>query len=287
MALRAKQPEQIVKRLKCLIFGPAGIGKTTACLQFPKSYVIDCERGTENYPNLIKNSGSAVFQTTDIQEAHAEIKSLLTEKHDYLTLVIDPITGIWGDLLEQSERKVGSEFGRHYNESGKVIRKINNLIHRLDMNVLMTAHQKTEYGPGLVKVGDTFDSWKKYDYFFDVVLQLSKQGEKRMAEVKKQRVEPGSTGLPNEFEFSYENFTKYIGKDVLEGEAKPEILAPADKVTRAKSLVEILKIDEDTLDRWFAKSNSSSLEEMTEKQIDAVIDHCEKLVSKIGTKKGE
>src|SRR5215216_283410 len=88
--LRARKPDAVTKRLKLFMFGPAGVGKTTAAIQFPNSYVIDCERGTENYDKLITDSGSAVFQTTDIQEVIAEVKSLLTEKHNYRTLVIDP-----------------------------------------------------------------------------------------------------------------------------------------------------------------------------------------------------
>src|ERR1700757_788192 len=101
MALRAKPPEAVTKRLKLFMFGPAGVGKTTAAIQFPKSYVIDCERGTENYDKLITGSGSVVFQTTDIHDVIAEVKSLLTEKHDFRTLVIDPITPVYNDLLDK------------------------------------------------------------------------------------------------------------------------------------------------------------------------------------------
>ena len=41
--LRARKPEAVVKRLKMFMFGPAGVGKTTAAIQFPKSYIIDGE----------------------------------------------------------------------------------------------------------------------------------------------------------------------------------------------------------------------------------------------------
>src|SRR6187551_3051759 len=108
--LRARKPESVNKRLKMFMFGPAGVGKTTAACQFPDSYIIDCEKGTENYDKLITASKSAVFQTTDIQELLAEVKSLLTEKHDYRTLVIDPITTVYNDLLEKSEAQVGTDF---------------------------------------------------------------------------------------------------------------------------------------------------------------------------------
>src|SRR5438128_1885251 len=83
--LRARKPEAVTKRLKMFMFGPAGVGKTTAAIQFPNSYIIDGERGTENYDKLITQSGSAVFQTTDIHEVVSEVKTLLTEKHEYRT----------------------------------------------------------------------------------------------------------------------------------------------------------------------------------------------------------
>src|SRR5436853_7089760 len=108
--LRARKPEAVTKRLKLFMFGPAGVGKTTAAIQFPNSYIIDCERGAENYDKLITASGSVVYQTTDINEVVAEVKSLLTEKHDFRTLVIDPITPIYNDLLDKSESRVGADF---------------------------------------------------------------------------------------------------------------------------------------------------------------------------------
>ena len=66
--LRARKPEAVVKRLKLFMFGPAGVGKTTAAIQFPNSYIIDCERGCENYEKLINASNSVVYQTTDIHD---------------------------------------------------------------------------------------------------------------------------------------------------------------------------------------------------------------------------
>src|SRR5215208_354331 len=114
MPLRARKPEAVTKRLKLFMFGPAGVGKTTAAIQFPNSYIVDCERGVENYDKLVNASGSVVFQTTDIHEVVAEVKSLLTERHEFRTLVIDPITPVYNDLLEKCEQQVGADFGRHY-----------------------------------------------------------------------------------------------------------------------------------------------------------------------------
>jgi hypothetical protein len=159
--LRARKPEAVNKRLKLFMYGPAGVGKTTAAIQFPNSYVIDCERGAENYDKLITQSGSAVFQTNDINEVIAEVKSLLTAKHDYRTLVIDRSRRSTTTCSRKSELKVGSDFGRHYGAANKEMKRLANLILALDMNVVVTAHAKKEYGDNLKVLGQTFDGWRQ------------------------------------------------------------------------------------------------------------------------------
>jgi len=258
--LRAKKPEAVTKRLKLFMFGPAGVGKTTAAIQFPNSYIIDCERGTENYDKLIQASGSAVFQTTDIQEVVQEVKSLLTEKHEYRTLVIDPITTIYNDLLDKCETQVGSDFGRHYGAANKVMKRLANLIMALDMNVVVTAHAKAEYGHNLAKVGYTFDGWRNLDYFFDLVVELGKKGKKRFAKVVKTRLEQ----FPDEdvFEWNYDSIKKRYDVAVLEKEAAQLKLATPEQVREIKELLTIVRLPDGTVDKWFAKAGVDLWEDM-------------------------
>jgi hypothetical protein len=253
MALRAKPPEAVVKRLKLFMFGVPGVGKTTAATQFPKSYIIDCERGAENYDKLIKASGSVLFQTTDAEEIIVELRSLLSEKHDYRTLVIDPITPVYSDLLEKSEVKVGSEFGRHYGEANKTMKRMMNLIMSLDMNVVVTAHAKTEYGENLVKLGYTFDGWKQLDYWFDLVIFLKKTAKRRIAKVVKTRIE----SFPDEstFDWSYQAICERYGVDVLEREARVITLASPAQVSELKRLMELVKLPEGTATKWLSKAS--------------------------------
>src|SRR5918997_4917547 len=227
MALRAKKPEAVTKRLKLFMFGPAGVGKTTAAIQFPNSYIIDAERGAENYDKLIGESGSVIFQTNDMTDVIQEVKSLLTERHDFRTLVIDPITPIYNDLLEKCEAKVGSDFGRHYGAANKEMKRLANLIMSLDMNVVVTAHAKTEYGQNLAKLGYTFDGWRQLDYWFDLVVELGKKGKKRFAKVVKTRVET----FPDEdvFEWSYDSIKKRYDVAMLEKEANAVRLATPEQ----------------------------------------------------------
>ena len=268
--LRARTPEAVQKRLKLFMYGPAGVGKTTAAIQFPNSYIIDCEKGAENYDKLITASGSAVFQTTDMHEVIAEVKSLLTEKHDYRTLVIDPITTVYNDLLEKCELKVGTDFGRHYGEANKVMKRLANLIMALDMNVVVTAHSKKEYGDNLKVLGHTFDGWRQLDYWFDLVIELGKKGKKRFAKVTKTRVD----SFPDEdvFEWSYDAVKKRYDIAVLEKPATQVALASPQQVAQIKELLNIVRLPEGTTDKWLAKAGVDVWEDMSTETIQKCIE---------------
>jgi hypothetical protein len=260
MALRARKPEAVTKRLKLFMFGPAGVGKTTAAIQFPNSYIIDCEKGTENYDKLVSASGSVVFQTTDINEVLQEVKSLLTEKHEYRTLVMDPITTIYNDLLEKCEHKVGTDFGRHYGEANKTMKRLANLIMALDMNVVITAHAKAEYGQNFSKIGYTFDGWKQLDYWFDLVVELGKKGKKRFAKIVKTRLEQ----FPDEdvFEWSYDSIKKRYDVAILERDAAPVSLSNPDQIREIKDLLALVRLPEGTTEKWFNKAGVDNWEDM-------------------------
>jgi len=261
----------VVKRLKLFMFGPAGVGKTTAAIQFPNSYIIDCERGAENYDKLITNSGSSVFQTNDINEVVAEVKSLLTQKHDFRTLVIDPITPVYNDLLEKCELKVGTDFGRHYGEANKHMKRLANLILALDMNVIVTAHAKTEYGDNLRKLGYTFDGWRQLDYLFDLVVELGKKGRKRFGKVVKTRIDT----FPDEevFEWSYDAIKQRYDAHTLEKEAEAVQLASEPQLRELKELLSVVRLPEGTTDKWLSKAGVDTWEDMPADVIAKCIDY--------------
>jgi hypothetical protein len=274
--LRAKKPGAVTKRLKLFLYGPAGVDKTTAAIQFPNSYIIDCEKGAENYDRTIAQSGSVLFQTTDINELIQEVKALLTEKHDYRTLVIDPITTIYNDLLEKCEQQVGSEWGRHYAAANKTMKRLANLIMALDMNVVVTAHAKREYSQnsgGLAVIGQTFDGWKQLDYWFDLVMELGKhkKDKRRFAKVVKTRLEQ----FPDEqtFEWSYDAIKKRYDVSQLEREATAVRLATPEQLAEIHSLLAIVRLPDGTVDKWLAKAGVDNWEDMPQEMLQKCIDY--------------
>src|SRR3990167_357124 len=190
--LKAIKPRPVEKRLKLLVYGPPGVGKTIAALQFPNSYIIDTEKGSDFYFEIIKKNGSVLFQSVNPDEIREEIKELLTTKHEYKTLLIDPITQVYNAIQEKWTRifekntnsKAGEiqDFGMRY--WGKVkseMKSMQRMILALDMNVIITSHQKDVYGANFSKIGTTFDSMRGDDYLFDLIFQIEKIGEKRIA----------------------------------------------------------------------------------------------------------
>jgi len=278
MVLRAKKPAAIEQRLKCLFYGCAGVGKTMAAIAFPKPYIIDTE-GSTNKPQYVKQIekvDGAVLMTVDFDEMINEVRELLTTKHDYKTLVIDSLTLLYNDLLEKAERKVGTDFGRHYGEANKRMKQLLNLLFRLDMNVIITSHSKNEYGQNLAVLGQTFDCYKKLDYLFDLVFEIQKRGKDRIGIIKKSRIE----GFPDteSFTFSYDEIAKRYGKDILERDAQPQEIATDEQIKEIVRLIDLIKIPDETWQKWLDKANSDSWREMPKDSIQKCIDH---LTSKV------
>lgn len=288
MPLRAKKPETVEKRLKMLVYGPAGIGKTTAAIQFPNSYLLDLERGAENYAETIKQSGSVIFSTTNPDDVKQEIKALLTEKHPYKTLIIDPITVLYAGLQDKWNRifeKYATnekqaelqDFGfRYWARVKSEYKSIMRMLTALDCNIICTSHQKDIYGSGMQRIGVGPDSMKGDEYVFDLVFQLDTIGGKRIARTIKERAPIGQNRFPSEFEWSYQNFCKFYGKDSIERESKPIAMATSEQVKEIHSLLETVRIDEATTTSWLTKADVEDWSEMTTDTIQKCIEFLKK-----------
>jgi len=273
MALRGKKPEPKDKRLKALFIGAAGVGKTTAAINFPRPYLIDTERGAENdqYGKIIVERGGALFQTSDFDEMVAEVKSLLSEPHEYRTLIIDPITTVYDDLLDKAAGRVGTDFGRHYGEAKKQWKQLYNLLNRLDMNVIVTSHAKKLYGENFADKGNTFDGPKGLDYLFDLVFEIQRRGAKRVGLVHKTRVERFPEG--DVFPFSYDEVADRYGRDVLEREAVAIALATEDQAAEIRALIVEAEIPIESQQKWLEKAQASGWSEVAADQAGKIIAH--------------
>lgn len=282
MALRGKQPEAIQKRLKALFYGPAGSGKTTASIQFPRPYLIDTERGAENeqYVTLLKSSGGAYYFTTDPDELISEVTSLLSEQHDYRTLVIDPLTVIYNDMLDKAAAEVGTDFGKHKGPADRKTKHLLALLLRLDMNVIITSHAKPKWERAkdakgkdtVIEAGMTFDCYGRLDYLFDLVIEVGRRGKERVGRVVKTRIEsfPEGDVLP----FCYAEIAKRYGQDILEKCPVAQALANQDQVAELVRLTKRLHIGNDTIAKWLDKAQAENWSEMPADAAQKCIDWC-------------
>lgn len=287
MALRGIQPHTIEKRLKMLLYGPAGIGKTTASIQFPRPYVVDTERGAENeqYVKLLKDAGGAYYFTTDPDELIAEAKSLISEKHDYRTLVIDPLTVIYNDLLDKAAAEVGTDFGKHKGPADRKIKHLLTLLLRLDMNVIITSHAKPRWERAkdskgkdtVIENGLTFDCYGRLDYLFDLVIEVGKRGKERVGKVIKTRIEAFPEG--DIFPFSYAEIANRYGKGILEKQAVPQELASLEQVAEIERLIKTLHLPAETTAKWLDKAGAESWGEMPAEAIGKCIDWAKQRIS--------
>lgn len=288
MALQGKKPELKEKRLKMFVFGAPGVGKTMCAIQFPNAYLIDTEKGSDFYAKSISRANSAVFQSSQYNAVKQEVKELLTTVHNYKTLIVDPITHIyndcqakWNKIFEDKMRLDSKDetiintqdFGMRY--WGKVksdFKSLERMFFELDMNVIITAHQKDVYGQNLGKLGVTFDSMKGDDYLFDYVFRIEKRGDKIISIVVKERAEINEQKFPAEFEWSYGNFLKFYGKEIIERSVVPVELASQVEVDTLLKLIEVIKVEKDTIDAWFEKAQVSEFSEMKKKDIGKCIE---------------
>jgi hypothetical protein len=219
---------------------------------------------------LIEKSDGAVLMTVDFDEMINEVRELLTTKHDYKTLIIDSLTLSYNDLLEKAERKVGTDFGRHYGEANKRMKQLLNLLFRLDMNVIITSHSKNEYGQNLAILGQTFDCYKKLDYLFDLVFEIQKRGTSRVGLVKKSRFETFQD--TDTFPFCYEEIAERYGRAVIERESVAQELATPEQIKEIERLIDLLKVSEEITQKWLDKANSDTWSDMQKESIQKCID---------------
>ncbi len=278
MALRGVPPTATGQRPKILLFGEAGVGKTTAALQFPAAYVIDAERGTTTslYVDRIREGGGAVFHTNDIDEVMAEVRTLLSEEHPYRTLILDPVTTIYDDLVDRSSRQFGEEWGRHYREAGRVMKQLRNLLLRLDMAVLVTAHAKTEYGEDMKRVGSTFDGWKKLDFIFDLVIELTRRGKERWGRVRKNRYPQFEDG--EEFRWTYDVFRERFGPEVMDRSAEAVPLATPEQLAELEALFLKAPVERGPLqEKWLKAAKVDELADLRSSDLGKCIEYLQRL----------
>lgn len=271
---------------KVLIYGREGIGKTMFALQFPSVYFIDAEGGASrrHYTDLLENAGGVYMGpdqgALDFETVIEQVQALAKEKHHFKTLAIDSATKIFNTAVAEEAERLGDKnaFGADKKAAVQYMRRLVVWLMRLDMSVILTAHEKDVWGMVGGKreaIGVGPDCWDKLPYELDLTINVQKMGARRVGKIGKSRL----LGFPESevFEFTYEAFAERYGKDVIEAESKPLILATPEQVSEIEHLLGIVRLPDGQADKWLAAASADTWAE-----VDA--DKADKIISALKTK---
>jgi AAA domain-containing protein len=270
--LRAVTPKAAEpSKPKILIFGKPGVGKTWAALDFPSVFYIDTEGGADlaHYTDKLERAGGVYLGpaqgSLSFDTVLDQVRALATEDHPFRTLVIDSISKLFNVEIADEAERLGDKdvFGASKKSAIAYMRRLVSWLQRLDMNVILIAHEKAEWG--MVKgqrteVGSTFDAWDRLGYELHLILNIVKSGSSRAAKVGKSRL----LGFPeaSSFPWSYSEFAQRYGRDVIEKDAVKIVLATPAQIAEVKRLVEIVKLPEGTVEKWWKKAEVDDWAEM-------------------------
>jgi hypothetical protein len=271
--LRAVTPKAAEpSKPKCLIYGKPGVGKTWAALDFPSVFYIDTEGGADlaHYTDKLERAGGMYLGpaqgSLSFETVLEQIKALATEEHGFRTLVIDSVSKLFNSEIADEADRLGDKdvFGASKKTAIAYMRQMVSWLQRIDMNVVLIAHEKSEWG--MVRgqrseIGATFDAWDRLGYELHLILHIVKDGNKRAAKVGKSRL----LGFPEgqSFPWSYAEFSQRYGRDVIEQVSVPIVLATHTQVAELTRLLDTVKLPEGTTDKWLKKAEVDGWHEMT------------------------
>lgn len=268
---------------KILVFGKPGVGKTWTSLDFPNVYYIDTEGGAdlEHYTNKLKASGGMYLGveqgSLDFDTVLEQLQALATEDHAYKTVVIDSITKLFNLEVTKEGERLGDKnaFGADKKPAIAHMRKLVSWLTRLDMNVILIAHEKPQWGIDAKgersEIGVTFDCWDKLEYELHLCLNIIKQGDSRKARVRKSRLTGFADG--SVFPWAYPEFAQRYGKDVIEKKPSTLVLSTPEQLAEVTRLLDRVKLSEtDKQDKWIAE-NSSLFSEVESEKMSNIINH--------------
>lgn len=287
--LTARAPAEVrPAHCKGLLFSASGAGKSWFALNFPGLYYLDTEGGANlrHYQDRLAKSGGVYFGqdqgSLDFDTVLGQVQALATEKHQHKTLVIDSITKLYQTAIAKEQERLGERdaFGASKKPAIQSMRRLVNWINRLDMNVWFIAHEVPEWmsvGGQRQEVGRMPDVWDKLVYELDLTLRLEKHNKGlRTATVHKSRL----TGFPDGERFNlqlngedvgYAEFAQRYGKDFIEAEAVPIVLAKDEQVAEILRLLELIKVPEADVEKILTRASAESWAELTTEQADSTI----------------
>jgi hypothetical protein len=267
---KGRKPETVKpRRLKMMVSGNAGSGKTFGALGFPNLFFIDTEGGATEpeYTASLQKSGALYMGLPESQNAIEVIEAfrdLHVQQHDRLTVCVDSLTKWFNVQISEAEERVGSDYGKDKKEALPWLRKLIRYMDLIDMNVILICHSKTAYEDG-ERSGTTFDCWDKLEYELDMWLEVTREGGKHIATVRKSRV--AAFPLGHRVDWNFDSLADIYGRADVVKQAKP-----VDNGELLKGLISKFSIDDKTVKKWTDKAGVKKVTELNDEQTAGCVD---------------
>lgn len=275
--MRGKKPELIKPSpAKLLLSGEPGVGKTWFGLDFPKPIVVDVEGGATEpqYVAKMKEVGAWYIGkedgSQDFKAVLEIIKELATTKHEYKTLIIDSFSKLYNLTAAIAEEKVGNVYAADKKEAQKPTRQLQIWMDKLDMNILIICHSKTQWKSGQPTGLTTFDGWEKLSYDLNLWLELIQTGRNRSLVVRKSRLSGFLVG--NSYPADFEAFAKLYGPEIVNKAPSTLILASPEQFKTLQELISAFNVSEEDQKKALQKYDVESYSELSMEQAKTIID---------------
>jgi AAA domain len=284
------KPAEVIKELKpkILIFGASGVGKTSFAIQFPDVYFIDVEGGAtqKEYREKLLTSRAAYLGPNEGASSFAvvmeQVKALATEEHDRKTLVIDSMSKLFAnEIAREAERLADAGEKNKWSTDKKpavnYMRQLVSWITRMDMNVILICGEISEWSKegDDKQIGATYDCWPRLEYELDLAIRIAAAGGTNYAKVRKSRIKKFPKGFTFEWgeHNSYDNFADIYGRSIIEQEVVPVVCSTEEQLAEIQRLLDIVKLEDGTVEKWLAAANVVSWDEMPTERAEKAIDY--------------
>lgn len=196
--------EQVAPKVKALVYGASGVGKTFLALTAPGPIaVIDTEGGTAFYASRVGKGGLSAFDvlpTKTFAQVEQAVAYLRDNPGHYQTLVVDPVTVLYETLQDAAQHR-RAEVRRDteadlemldWQRIKRAYKRLMTDLVNLPVHVIVTAREgelseERPNGRGRterVRIGFKPDAEKSTAYYFDTVIRLvpSPKGREGIAE---------------------------------------------------------------------------------------------------------
>lgn len=180
--MQIKTFQAVDHKIKALVYGASGCGKTVLGSTAPKPIFASAEGGLLS----IKDKNPQFVEIKSYKDLQELLNFLQTQKHDFETVIIDSITEVNDIIKMDIEKRTGKAMQlQDWGELAKKIKALFRGFRDLPLHVIFIAQEMSEMDEGVVtKIIPSLNGKAATEiaYFMDIVgyLMIDKTGERKL-----------------------------------------------------------------------------------------------------------